>query len=761
MRKLYYILIFLLIYSNPLAIYSQSVGVVLSGGGGTAMAHIGVLKALEENNIPIDYITGTSMGAFIGALYAAGYTPAEMEAMVLSDKFQESSKGSLDDQFSYYLKQQNLDPSYIRFKVKPNQAISNSLPTHVYKSQQLDFYLMTLFASSEAVSNYNFDSLMVPFRCVASDIYKKESHVFKDGNVGKAVRASMTYPFYLQALTIDSVLYFDGGLYDNFPKKLMQETFNPDFIIGSNVSSNAQKPQADNLFSQLENMLSMPTEYEITKEEGFMININMDNSTLDLGNIEESIHEGYHETLNHIDSIKTQLNSRMSENEFDTRRNTFNRKKKVLKFESVRITGLDKTQTKFIEASFGKIKDLNDLENVKRLYFKLYADDKIKFIYPTAQINPESEKYELTLDIIKEKSLEIQIGGILSTSPINTGYASIKYNFFDKTSLTIGLNGFFGNVYQSTKLSFVLDVPSRIPFYYEPFFSINDYDYFKNKVSVFDEVQPPYIITNEIFVGNSFGFPFVLNSVFSIDYKYFQEKYTYYTNPDFSLKDTSDNTHFYAHTIGLTIDRFNYDYRQYPSSGTRFYFNTRLVTGIENTTFSLDSTQNIFSEIKRNWIEIYLEYSGFPLVTKYYSLGLHFEGYLSNMPDFSNYFATVISAVPFHPLTESITLFQPRLRSTTWLAIGVKNVFKPFKNFQIRLEGYIYQPAWDLNPNDDGTTDRGLLFESRYLILSAAFVYHTKIGPISLNGNYYQNNFPETSLLLNFGYTLFNKTARK
>ncbi len=748
-------------FATPFTGYSQGVGVVLSGGGGSAMAHIGVLKALEENNIPIDYITGTSMGAFIGALYASGYTPAEMEAMVLSEAFIDASNGTLDNEFSYYLKQKNLDPSYLRFKVKPNQPLVNSLPTHVYDSRLLDFYLMTLFASAEAVSDYNFDKLMLPFRCVASDIYNKESHVFREGNVGKAIRASMTYPFYLQPLLIDSVLYFDGGLYDNFPKKLMQDTYNPVFIIGSNVSSNAQKPQADNLFSQLENMLSTPSDYEITNEEGVLINITSENLALDLGDIEESIHAGYHETMNLIDSIKIKLNRTMSESEFDERRNEFNRKKKALQFESVKITGLDNTQTKFIEASFGQIKDLNDVQNVKRLYFKLYADDKIKFIYPTARLNTESDKYELTLDITKDKSLEIQIGGIFSTSPINTGYASIKYNLFNKTSLSIGLNGYFGNVYQSTKLNFVLDVPSRIPFYWEPYFAINDYDYFKNKVSVFDEVQPPYIVTNEIYVGNSFGFPFILNSVFSIDYKYYQEKYAYYANPDFTLKDTSDNTHFYAHTVGITIDRFNYNYRQYPSSGTRFYFNARFVSGAENTTYSLNSIERISSDIRRNWFQIYLEYSGYPISTKYYSLGLHFEGYLSNMPDFSNYFATVISAVPFQPLTESITLFQPHLRSTSWLSVGMKNIFKPFKNFQIRVEGYVYQPAYDLKPKDDGTTDRGVLFDTRYLILSAALVYHTKIGPISLNGNYYQNNFPETSLLLNFGYTLFNKTARK
>lgn len=759
MRKLS-LLTLLLLLVCPLFLKGQKVGLVLSGGGGAAMAHIGVLKALEENNIPIDYITGSSMGALIGALYASGYSPVEIEAMVLSDKFAELSSGIVDNQYSYYIKQQQIDPSYIRFKIKPDKPLINSLPTHVYNSQQLDFYLMTLFAGAEAASNYNFDSLMVPFRCVASDIYNKKSTVFKHGHLGQSVRASMTYPFYLQAITIDSILYFDGGLYDNFPKKLMVNSFQPDLIIGSNVSNNAPKPKEDDLFSQLENMLSEPTDYSISTDEGILIDIELDIAALDLSRIEESIDKGYSETMLLMDSLKTRLDIRMSEKEFAERRMNFNRHKKALHFESIKINGLDKTQTNFIKASFGKVKDFNDLENVKRLYYKLYADDKIKFIYPSADYDPATEKYQLNLDILKEKSMEIQIGGILSSSPINTGYASFKYNIFDKTSLSIGLNGYFGNVYQSVKVNAVLDVPARLPFYWEPYFCINDYDYFKNNVSVFDEVQPPYIVTNELYVGNSIGFPFILNSLFSFDYKYFQENYDYYTNPDFSLKDDADNTRFSANTIGITISRFNYDYRQYASSGTNFYFNSRLVTGWENTNYTLSNNEKTSNEARRTWLAIHLEYSGYPVDTKYYSLGLHFEGFFSNMPNFSNYFGTIIEATPFQPLTESITLFQPHLRSTSWLAIGMKNVFKFTRFLQLRAEAYIYQPSWDFYAGVNGQTDRGLLFDSRYLILSAAIVYHTKLGPISLNGNYYQNNSPETSLLLNFGFTLFNKNAR-
>lgn len=80
----------------------QSVGLVLSGGGAKGIAHIGVIKALEENGIPIDYITGTSMGAIVGGLYACGYSPDEILALILSDEFSSWSTGTIDQNKTFY-----------------------------------------------------------------------------------------------------------------------------------------------------------------------------------------------------------------------------------------------------------------------------------------------------------------------------------------------------------------------------------------------------------------------------------------------------------------------------------------------------------------------------------------------------------------------------------------------------------------------------------------------------------------------------------
>ena len=94
---------------------AQKVGLVLSGGGAKGAAHIGVIKALEENNIPIDYITGTSIGAIIGSLYAMGYSPEEMLELMLSKEFSYWQTGTVEEQYTYYFKEPYPTPEFHRY----------------------------------------------------------------------------------------------------------------------------------------------------------------------------------------------------------------------------------------------------------------------------------------------------------------------------------------------------------------------------------------------------------------------------------------------------------------------------------------------------------------------------------------------------------------------------------------------------------------------------------------------------------------------
>lgn len=276
---------------------AQKVGLVLSGGGAPGIAHIGMLKALEENDIPIDYITGTSIGSFIGGLYASGYSTDEMISYFKSAGFRRLKRTELIFPKKYFW------------------------PTHIIQPKRIQKALELLTRRGTLPTAGNFDSLFVPFRCVASDVYRKMPYVFSSGNLATAIRASMTFPFVFEATKVDSLLLFDGGIYNNFPVDIMQQSFKPDFIIGSVVAYNPPRANQNDLMMQLQNMIIHPTNYTIPDSIGIALTFDLKKkSVFDFSDIDGLVKTGYEETLRQMESIKSRVHRRISAKEINQKR---------------------------------------------------------------------------------------------------------------------------------------------------------------------------------------------------------------------------------------------------------------------------------------------------------------------------------------------------------------------------------------------------------------------------------------------------------
>ena len=142
---------------------AQKVGLVLSGGGAKGAAHIGVIKALEENNIPIDYITGTSIGAIIGSLYAMGYSPEEMLELMLSKEFSYWQTGTVEEQYTYYFKEPYPTPEFAHFSIDMSDSLqikASFLPQSLINPIQMNQAFMALFSQATAKAGWNFDNLL-------------------------------------------------------------------------------------------------------------------------------------------------------------------------------------------------------------------------------------------------------------------------------------------------------------------------------------------------------------------------------------------------------------------------------------------------------------------------------------------------------------------------------------------------------------------------------------------------------------------------
>ncbi len=234
MKQMWFFL-FLLVFSGLAAQNNQSqrpkIGLVLSGGGAKGLAHIGALKVIEELGIPIDYISGTSMGSIIGGLYAIGYRSDDLEKIMLAQNWDDLLLDRVSRR-QLSLKERELQDRYAAsFPIEQSHI---SLPTGLVAGQNITALLSRLTLSAHHIEDFN--DLPIPFRCIATAIESGEVVVLKDGYLPDAIRASMSIPSAFSPMDIDGQLLVDGGLVRNFPVQDVRE-MGADIVIGVDVSS--------------------------------------------------------------------------------------------------------------------------------------------------------------------------------------------------------------------------------------------------------------------------------------------------------------------------------------------------------------------------------------------------------------------------------------------------------------------------------------------------------------------------------------------
>ena len=197
------------------------VGLVLSGGAARGLAHIGVLKALEEQGIQIDAIAGTSMGAVVGGLYASGYKIDELEKLALNIDWQQALSDAPPRADVPFRRKQDDRDFLVKQKLSFRDDGSLGLPLGVIQGQNLALMLESLLA--HASDTRNFDKLPIPFRAVATDIASGEKVVFRKGHLPQVIRASMSIPAVFAPVELDGRLLVDGGMTDNIPLDVARE----------------------------------------------------------------------------------------------------------------------------------------------------------------------------------------------------------------------------------------------------------------------------------------------------------------------------------------------------------------------------------------------------------------------------------------------------------------------------------------------------------------------------------------------------------
>lgn len=741
---------------------AQKVGLVLSGGGAKGMTHIGIIRALEENNIPIDYITGTSMGAIIGSLYAMGYSPDDMEALLRSEDFKRWYSGQIEPEYGYYFKQNRPTPEFfnIRFSFKDSLHIKPQiLPTSMVNPIQMNLVFVELFARATAACNGDFNHLFVPFRCIASDVYNKRPLIMRKGDLGDAVRASMSFPFVFKPIEIDSVLAYDGGIYNNFPTDIMREDFRPGVIIGSVVAANPGKPKENDLMSQLENMIMQKTDYTLPDSLGIVMTFKYDDvSLLDFDRLQELHDIGYNRTISLMDSIKSRIHRRTSAENVRLRRLVYRSNLPQFRFRDIYIEGANPQQQAYIKKEFhDEDHEVFTYEDLKRGYFRLLSDNIISEIIPHAVYDPKTDLYSLHLKVKMEDNFSVRMGGSVSTTSSNQIYLGLGYQNLNYYSKEITLDGQIGKVYNNAQLMAKIDLPTRVPTSYRLIASLSTFDYYKKDKLFSKNDKPSFNSKDERFVKLMVALPFLANkrAEISIGYGKLQDNYFQSNVINFD-KDRSDRSTYnlLGGAIGFYGSTLNA--RQYATKGYFEKLVAQVFTGKEKFIPGNPTETSFTTKDRQSWLQIsYMKYAYHTMAPKF-TLGWMAEMLYSSKNFSENYAATMLQAADFSPTPHSKIMYNEAFRANQFLAAGIKPIFVFNDMFQVRSELYGFMPIFPIKKNALNKAYYGKAFSRFEYLGEISVICQLPFGAISAYVNHYSSPKKEWNVGLTLGWQLFN-----
>src|SRR5574344_406896 len=746
---------------------AQSVGLVLSGGGAKGLSHIGVIKALEENEIPIDYICGTSMGSIIGALYAIGMSAEEMIALFKTQEFDAWFKGLPEQAYASYFYRDDPTPKMFAFSISKKEDSGKwkiNLPSSLVSPYSMDLAVMQVFTSSAAAGNYNFDSLMVPFFCVSSDIERKRSFVSKKGNLGAAVRASMTYPLYFKPIVIDTTLLFDGGFHNNFPWDIMKKDYNPDYIIGAKCVPSKVKMDEENIVGQVMNMMTTQTDYSIPPEIGIVIDGKYDWGLMDFGKVDEIVKAGYDYATAYIPQIRERIKRHRTASDTEFMRKNFRSKCKEVKFhKDIDISeDLNKSQRSYVRRTIREDRLENfDFDQFKRGYFRVIASNTVKTFYPDYEQIPGDSLFFLKIKATKAAPWNFYLGGNISSSSLNQGYMGASYMRMSSMPWRVYFGANIGKYYKGANLRFRKDIGINPLAYYDIETIIHQFDYYNGNQNLFkfDRI-PNNIQLREMFAKVSVGTP--LNIKSNMLAKFYieggQELFRYYRTGEYSSNDNPDRTFFNEISAAIGLERNTQNFLLYPTNGKResiyaryIYANETYKEGTNNASLfnNVDKNHNIF--MFKAIIEDYFT------ITKWFHIGYLADLTISSKFKMSNYYSTMMYSPAFEPIPHSKTLLMELYRVPSYLGGGVSPVFLFMKSLFIHSGVYYFQPYEKIIATSDGAYEYSGKFPKGGLIANAALVWQSPFGPISLSCSYYEKGEHKWYPQLNIGFLIFNK----
>lgn len=569
-RKIFYLICFF----AYLASYSQikenlvipknpKIGLSLSGGGAKGFTHVGVLKVLDSLGVKVDYISGTSMGAIVGGLYAAGYTGKDIEKVVMDTDFYSLITDPKPRQETSFFSK-SVDKYLLTVPLRNGKV---SLPSSISTGQRNVYLLKELLKN---VSNIDdFSKLPIPFMCIATNIESGQMQIFEKGDLVSSILASSAFPSLLEPVKIGDSIYVDGAMSVNFPSKPLKDK-GIDIVIGVDLNQPlAKRENLNSVISIMNQIIDFGIKKETINQYKYTdINIKPDLSGItatSYDNKRQILDSGYVEALRYVDILKE-----LPKRNFERIRSSINPVySSVYKIDSLAVENARIYKSNYIRGKMGlTLPSMQTYGSVNKMIDKLYATNNYKFI--NYDIIQQDNRNYLKLYVTEDEARHFLKFGLHYDEIFKTG---LLLNYSAKRLL-----------FRNSNLSLDIVVGDN-PRYYFNYFIDNGYipgfGLYSSGMS-FDlknfsnnTIDSWKWFRNEVFIQSVWKDRFALGGGFSHDYfeneKNGQnDKAERHLNPYVFLKSDTQNDKdfptkgFYLNAEGKIIDLFNSDLEKKP-----------------------------------------------------------------------------------------------------------------------------------------------------------------------------------------------------
>lgn len=698
------LLLILLVFMSVLPLSAhQRVGLVLSGGGAKGIAHIGVIQALEDHEVTIDCIAGTSMGAIVGSLYAMGYSPSEMMALIKSPEFADWSQGRINQEYTYYMLEQQPSPALTHINLGFNDSINTTsiLPTSLINPIPMSFGFMELFGPSTAQCRGDFDRLFVPFRCVYSDVYNKHKVVVSHGDLGDAVRASMSFPLVFKPIEIDGVLAYDGGIYDNFPVDVMRQDFKPDIMIGVDVSAPNAKPSPNDLMAQVEDMIMQKSDYNLPADEGIRIKLDLERfSLLDFQQADSIYAIGYRHAEAMIDSIMGRVTARTPSAVLKQRREKWRSATLPLVFDSVAVSGVTAPQARYVTRIFDNDADADTfgITQARAAFYRAVSPGRFSTLTPHADYDSISGLFRLRLDGTVKRSFDVAGGGFITSSTTSFLFLSGTYNNLTSHITTANVSAWLGQSYMAAYGSLSHGLSTPIPMNIGLQTAIMRQKFNEDEKLFYDWSSPAFITKSQFYANLYWSMAPTRRSKLSFSAGYGHLWDTFFSGLFDGEDDRGrDHTHLDLGQAAVEWERSYLDNILYPTEGS--FAKVRFSGVIGNVDYdpfasTLPGASSLGDRDRMmSWLTLEAEGSKYWHLRRHFSLGLSGHAIASTRKLLNGYTASLVMAPAFTPTASSFNAYNPAFRANSWVAGGVNPVWHPTSNLQLRGTFNCFVPA--------------------------------------------------------------------